>query len=393
MQNDDMVSKNIKGRLFQPPPGSFFLLGARGTGKTTWLRQSLADAHFIDLLDEQRYLGYLTDPGRFAAELRSLEPHRTVVVDEVQRLPQLLNEVHRAMEELGLTFVLCGSSARKLKAGGVNLLAGRAARREMHPFTPEELGDDFQLDDALRWGTLPVVLGAADRRDALDAYVQLYLKAEIQAEALVRNLAGFARFLPIAALFHGQAVNVSGIARDAGVARTTAAGYLEILEDTLLAFRLPAFTPRLRVRERRHPKLYWIDPGLVRAVNRRVGPPVGDEAGHLLEGFVASTLRAYRDNRGLFDDWSYWAPSAARSTEVDFLLRRGDALVAIEVKATASQPRNKELRGLRAVAELEGMRRRMVVFRGAEPLRTEDGIEVLPVEVFLAALENGTLFP
>ena len=387
-----MVVKNIRSRVFTAPTGSFFLFGPRGTGKSTWLRTSLPDGYFIDLLEEQRYLAYLTDPGRFAAELRALTPPRTVIVDEVQRLPQLLNEVHRAMEELDLRFVLCGSSARKLKASGVNLLAGRAVRREMHPFLPAELGGDFELAEALRWGTLPVVLGAPDRRDALAAYVQMYLKEEIQAEALVRNLAGFARFLPVAALFHGETINVSSIARDAGVARTTVAGYLEILEDTLLAFRLPAFESRLRVRERCHPKLYWVDAGLVRAVKQRFEPPAADELGHLLEGFIANVLRAYRDTRSLFEDWHYWAPSSSRATEVDFLLRRGDALVAIEVKAAASNPRNNELRGLRAVGDLDGVVRRMVVYRGLQRLRTEDGIEVLPVEEFLAEVDADLLF-
>ena len=224
------------------------------------------------------------------------------MVDEVQRLPNLLNEVHRFIEERQLKFALLGSSARKLKAAGVNLLAGRALRKTMFPLTPSELGDDFNLEAALRWGTIPLVWVSDERGEVLQSYVQLYLKEEIRAEALVRNLPGFARFLPIAALCHGEVVNISGLARDCGVARTTVQGYLDILEDTLLAFRLPGFEARLRVRERRHPKLYWVDPGLVRTVKKLRGPIAPEERGALFEGWVLHLLRAYGEESDLYDD-------------------------------------------------------------------------------------------
>ena len=240
-----MVTPRIYPRILDPPKGSFFLFGPRGTGKSTWVRATFPDAHIVDLLDETRYQSYLADIGLFAGELRTVRPRTVVVVDEVQRIPALLNEVHRHIEDRGLRFVLCGSSARKLKTAGTNLLAGRAVRRHLHPLVPSEMGEDFDLDDVLRWGTLPVIWTAPDRSDALAAYAQLYLREEVQAEALVRSLPGFARFLPIAALFHGQVLSAAGIARDAGVARTTVAGYLEILEDTLLTFTLPAFEARL----------------------------------------------------------------------------------------------------------------------------------------------------
>lgn len=386
-----MVYKGSYPRLLTPPGGSFFLFGPRGTGKSTWLARSLPDAHVVDLLDEALYQGYLADPGRFAAELRALRGG-TVVVDEIQRLPALLNEVHRYIEQKKLRFVLCGSSARKLKTAGTNLLAGRATRRAMHSFVPEELGDDFDLDQVLRFGSLPVVWSAPDRGDALAAYAQLYLKEEIQAEALVRNLPGFARFLPIAALFHAQVLNVASLARDSGAARTTIASYLEILHDTLLVFELPAFEARLRVRERKHPKLFWADPGLPRAMRRDTGPPGAEERGHLFEGWVVALLRAYRDYRGLFEDWSYWAPGKGSGLEVDLVLRRGKDLVALEIKSSKSA-RDAELRGLRAIAELPRVRRRLVVFRGERPQATEDGIELLPVRDFLREVESGTLFP
>ena len=379
-------------RALSPPKGSFFLFGPRGTGKSTWLRGAFPQAHRIDLLDEGLYQSYLADASGFAGHLRALDPGSTVVVDEVQRLPALLNEVHRHIEDRKLRFVLCGSSARKLKTAGTNLLAGRAVRRYLHPFVPEELGKDFNLDEALRFGTLPVVWTAPDRAEALAAYAQLYLKEEIQAEALVRNLPGFARFLPVAALFHAEVVNVAGMARDAGTARATVADYLEILEDTLLAFRLPAFEARLRVRERRHPKLYWADAGLPRAMKRQLGPPTAEERGHLFEGWVASLLRAYRDYRGLFDDWGYWAAGKGSSVEVDFVLRQSGDLVAVEVRA-GQKVFEADLRGLRAMAELPGVRRRLVVFRGERRQKTADGIEILPAASFHAELALGTLFP
>jgi predicted AAA+ superfamily ATPase len=195
-------------RLLTPPKRSFFLFGPRGTGKSTWVRETFPTARRIDLLDEALYQSYLARIGLFADELRTLAAGSTVCVDEVQRLPQLLNEVHRFIEERRLRFILCGSSARKLKREGTNFLAGRAVRRVMHPLVPAELGADFNLDTALTLGTMPVIWQAEDRKDALRAYVRLYLKEEIQAEALVRNLPGFARFLPIAALFHGQTLNL-----------------------------------------------------------------------------------------------------------------------------------------------------------------------------------------
>ena len=379
-------------RLYRLPATSFFLFGLRGVGKSTWIRRQLPDAHRFDLLDEALYQSLLADPSLFAAELRRLEPESWVVVDEVQRLPGLLNEVHRAIEERRLRFALLGSSARKLRAAGVNLLAGRALWREMYPLTPEELGEVFDLDRALALGGLPLVLDSAEPAETLRAYVQLYLREEIKGEALVRNLPGFARFLPIAALFHGQVVNAAGLARDAGVARTTVTGYLDILDDTLLTVRLPAYEARLRVRERKRPKLYWVDPGIVRTVKQARGPAGAEESGALIEGWVLTLLRTYMAERDLADEVAYWAPAEASTVEVDFLLRRGSDLCALEVKA-ARRFHPQHLAGLRAIADLPGLRRRVLIYRGERPLRTGEGIEVWPVPVFVEALQSGTMWP
>ncbi len=324
------------------------------------------------------YQRLLANPGLLAAELRAVPADRWVVLDEIQRLPGLLNEVHRFIEEKGMRFVLCGSSARKLKQAGVNLLAGRALRRAMHPFVPAELGDHFALDDALQYGLLPIVWDSEDKAETLTAYTQMYLKEEIQAEALVRNLPGFARFLPVSALYYGQTLNATNIARDAQVARTTVTGYLEILEETLLGFQLPAYETRLRARERKLPKWYWCDPGIVRAMKRVTTPPTPEERGSLFEGLVAQLIRAYKDYRNLCDACFYWATAARTSTEVDFLLKRGEEFVAVEVKSGGAFTES-WCKGLRALANLQGLRRRIVVYPEGPELRTSDGIDILPV--------------
>jgi predicted AAA+ superfamily ATPase len=379
-------------RLLAPPRGSFFLYGVRGVGKSTWARSTFPDAHIIDLLDERRYQALLGDPALLALELGALPLGQAVVLDEIQRVPALLNEVHRAIEATRRRFVLLGSSARRLKTADTNLLAGRAVLRTMYPLVPAELGVDFDLARVLRFGSIPVVWSAGDPGSALDAYVQLYVREEIRLEALVRNLPAFLRFLPVAALFHGQVINIAGLARDASTARTTVEGYLAILQDTLVATVLPAFEAKLRVRERQHPKLYWVDPGLVRAAKRQLGPVAAEERGPLLEGFLLTILRAHNEISDVFDDVSYWAPAQARQTEVDFLLRRDRDFLAIEVKA---QPRfsTPQLSGLRAIADLPRLRRRILVYLGDRRLRTEDGIDVWPLDRFTAAVADGSLWP
>jgi predicted AAA+ superfamily ATPase len=380
-------------RLLKAPGQSFFLFGMRGVGKSTWSRQAFPDAHRFDLLDEGLFQSYLRDARLFGRELLGIPAGHTIVVDEVQRLPALLNDVHRFIESHRHRFVLLGSSARKLKHAGTNLLAGRALRRVMFPLLPQELGADFDLAEVLRFGSLPVIWQSPAKVESLDAYVQLYLKEEIQAEALVRNLPGFARFLPVAALFHGQVLSVAGLARDAGVARTTVSGYLEILADTYLAWLLPAYDGKLRVKERTHPKLYWVDPGVVRAVKREFHPPGEAERGALLEGWVGVLLKAYGESgSGLglrHDELFHWAPTEG-GTEVDFLIRRGKEFIAIEVKAKERLSAH-DFKGLKAIAELKGIRRRLVVFQGERPFRTEDGIEALPIRDFLQELEEKTM--
>ncbi len=387
-----MSTSSAYRRILQPPQESFFLLGPRGVGKSTWVRSRFPEAYRFDLLDEALYQDLLASPGQFGAELAAIEPGAWVVVDEVQRIPALLNEVHRRIEEDGLRFALLGSSARKLKTAGTNLLAGRAVRKLMYPFVPEELGEDFHLDETLRLGSIPVIATAKDPEATLAAYVEMYLREEIRAEALVRNLGGFARFLPLAGLFHGQVVNVSSLARDSGTARSTVDGYLDILEDTLLATRLEGFEAKLRTRERKLPKLYWVDPGLARQVQRRRGALHAEERGALLEGFVLGLLRAYRETSDLYDRISYWAPSQAQNVEVDFLLERQGEYVAIEVKS-ATRYDTTLLKGLRAIQELPRLARSLLLYGGQRSFATSDGIEIWPIRRFSEALAEGALWP
>ena len=379
-------------RVLTAPKGSFFLFGVRGVGKSTWTRQAFPDAYLVDLLDETRYLTLVANPGLLGLELAGLPRHRVVVIDEVQRVPALLNEVHRAIETDRRRFVLLGSSARRLKTTNTNLLAGRATLKTMYPLVASELGRDFNLEGMLRFGSIPLIWQAADQQSTLDAYTQLYVREEIRAEALVRNLPGFLRFLPVAALFHGQVINVAALARDAATARTTVDGYLGILQDTLLVTILPAFDGRLRVRERQHPKLYWVDPGVVRAAKRQLGPVAAEERGPLLEGCMLNELRAHNDGGDLFEEIFYWAPAQARLTEVDFLLRRGREFLALEIKAQ-SRFSNDQLTGLRAIGDLSRLVRRVLVYLGDRRLKTDDGIEVWPLRAFLSAVAEHTLWP
>ena len=378
-------------RLARLADQSFFLLGMRGVGKSTWIRQALPEARRFDLLDEALFTDLLADPALFGRLASSTERGGWVVVDEVQRIPSLLNEAHRLIAERGVRFALLGSSARKLKTAGTNLLAGRALHRTMHPLTAAELGNDFSLDEALRFGTMPLVWTAPDRRAVLESCTQLYLREEIRAEAAVRNLGSFVRFLPTAAFMHAQTVNAASLARDAGIARSTVNGYLEILSDTLLTTQLPALEARLRVRERRRPKLYWADPGVLRAVKRQLGPVAAEERGPLLEGWVLGNLRAHNESRRLYDDIGYWAATES-PTEVDFVLTRDREHLAIEVKA-AERYNTTMLKGLRAIADLPGLVRRILTYRGRHSFRTEDGIDIWTLDDLHQSLRTNQLWP
>ena len=289
-----MATANVR-RSLAPPTRSFFLFGPRGTGKSTWLRERLPDAKRIDLLKTTLQLQLAAEPSLLEALVGDMPAGSWVVLDEIQKVPALLDEVHRLIEEKRWRFALCGSSARKLKCSGVNLLAGRAVRLNMEPFTSAELGSAFDLDSALEWGLLPVVHSdLSEASDILDAYLETYLREEIHAQGAVQRLPPFARFLAIAGQLSGQVLNVQNVAREAAVARTTVIGYFDILTETLLAHSLPAYRPGLKVREAAHPKFFWVDSGIARAAAGMAYDPVDRTwLGQSLETLIFHELRTY----------------------------------------------------------------------------------------------------
>lgn len=376
-------------RMLTYQNNSFFLFGMRGSGKSTWTKKTYPDAMFIDLLNEEYYQNFLRSPELFAFKLNACAPQSWVVIDEVQRLPNLLNEVHRAIENKQLKFVLTGSSSRKLRRSGVNLLGGRAGKKIMFPLTPWELDEDYSLTKILRYGSLPIIWSAVDASEKLKAYTQIFLKEEIQSEALVRNLAGFARFLPVAALFNAQILNKSSLARDVGIGRTTIEDYFSILEDCYLGFYLRGFEGKLRVKERLSPKWIWHDTGVVRSLKNMKGEVSEEEKGSLFESWILSLIRCQNDYFGhLFDEIYYWSPLEAKHIEVDCLLLRGDEFCAIEIKSS-TRFRSEMLSGLKAIHSLPKIKRRILVYCGNEDLKSNEGIEILSLSTFLKLVEKG----
>ncbi len=368
------------------PDHSFFLFGPRATGKTTWLRRHLPDALWFNLLLDDDYLPLLGSARLFRERVEAQPIGSWVVVDEVQRLPGLLNEVHDLISRhgSGYTFALSGSSARKLRRLDVNLLAGRVIERAMLPLVAHELGPDFVLDTALRFGTLPGVYSeAAYRVEKLRAYVHTYLRQEIQQEALVKDLGSFHRFLKVAALMHGQVVNQAAISRDASVARATVQRFFDTLVDTLVGSFLPAWQPKAKVRECRKPKFYLFDPGVVRAILDLADEPLADgDAGALLEGLILHELRAAISYQGLGGEISYW--SVPGSKEVDFIWSKGSRRVAVEVKSSRKW-RTEYASTVNELLDAGILTRGFVVYRGTERYRS-GRVTALPVVDFLHLL-------
>ena len=386
-------------RLLRRPDRSFFLFGPRGTGKSTWLQQVLPDAFRLDLLDASLFLELSRDPHRLEALIGRRPAGAWVVLDEIQKVPALLDEVHRLMELRRWRFALCGSSARKLRRGGVNLLAGRALTLSMESLSAAELGVEFDLDFALNWGLLPFVLNDPDTAaDILAAYVNTYLKEELQAEGLIRNVPPFVRFLAVAGQFNGQIVNAQNISREASVARSTVDTYFAILTDTLVGHFLPAWRPGLKVREAAQPKFYWFDPGVARATAGLLRDQADRQwQGLTLETLVYHELRVYNEISGKHRPVSYYRTPAG--VEVDFIVetsrrRRSTSphVVAIEIKRAERWDRSWD-KALRGLADTEGVEvERMIgVYCGSRRYEF-DNVTVLPVAEFVKALFAGEVF-
>ena len=379
-------------RQLSNPNYSFFLFGPRGTGKTTWLRERLPNALWKNLLLDSEYLTLLADPSRLSAEVRAVPKESWVVIDEIQRIPALLNEVHNMISEFGKAykFAMSGSSARKLRRLDANLLAGRAIERRLFPLTSAEMGADWNLENVLRFGTLPSIIETPEyAHDILQTYVGTYLKQEIQQETLIADIAAFHRFLKVAAIMNGQVLNISSVARDAAVTRSTAERYFEILVDTLIGVRLYGWQPRLKVREKIGPKFYFFDPGIVRACTGRLHEALGEiEIGFQLETVILHELRAANSYLNVGGEIFYWRTPS--KLEVDFIWERGSNVVAIEVKASRVW-RNEYGKALKELLISKKVKRCFGVYLGQTALKF-DKLDVLPLGTFLQRLHAGEIF-
>ncbi len=373
---------------------SFFLFGPRGVGKSTLLSTKIGKAKkVVSLLKQAEYLKYLQDTSAFTREVLAEKQGTWIILDKIQRIPALLDSVHDIMNEKGekyYKFAITGSSARKLKRSHANLLAGRALNRKLFPLIHGELkfaGGEIQ--DILSFGTLPAVrnLSGSDRVGFLESYVATYLEQEVQQEAFAKNLDSFVRFLKVAAAMNGQIVNVSGLARDSGVARTSVQGYFDVLIDTLVGTWLPAWQPKARVKETQHPKFYFFDTGVVRTLTSMLRDPLDSvERGFLLETYLFHELRANIEYQGVGGELGYWRTD---KRELDFIWKRGKRSIGIEVKSSARWRKEYSDVG-RALLEDKVIDAVYGVYLGNEKL--QDGkMRVYPLILFLEALSRGEI--
>jgi len=369
---------------------TFFLWGPRQAGKSTLLKHQYADGLWLDLLKADEFRRYVAHPEFLRQEIEAtgFDPKRQIVIDEIQKVPALLDEVHWLIENRGLSFALCGSSARKVRRGGANLLGGRAVRYQLHGLTARELGADFDLTRLLNHGYLPRMYTNARPVRLLDAYVADYLKEEVAAEGLVRSLPAFAGFLDAAALGDTEMVNFSNIARECGVTSHTTRSYYEILEDALLGCWLPAFRRRPKRRVVAAPKFYFADVGVVNRLARRCQLlPSSELYGKAFENWVFHELTAFTDYQAVDGELTYWR--LAGGTEVDFIL--GDMQLAVEAKASKHVVSH-HLKGLRSLVEDHpSVGRRVVACLEPRARRTDDGIDILPAATFVQMLWGGEL--
>lgn len=386
-------------RLYPLPKKSFFLFGPRGVGKSTWVRELFTPLLEVNLLHQQTFLQLQNDPSGLEARIGHLKESSWVFIDEIQKLPAILDEVHRLMEERDLRFILTGSSARKLKRGGANLLAGRALTHKMFPFSLFELKDPKRIRFYFVYGTLPLVLRDPESAEpTLYSYVETYLREEIKEEALVRRLEQFNRFLQIAARLNGQVLNYENIARETGRSSAIISQWYDILGETLLGIRLMPYRPGFKVREAGHPKFYWFDPGVARVAAQIPVEEVGStEMGGALETLVLNELRIYQERSQRFRPISYYSTPGAG--EIDFVIElrpktidRPAEFATLEVKLSRKWKSDFEgpSRALKTAAPNK-LKRMMGVYLGTERL-TRDGFEVYPLTDFVETLFSGRLF-
>jgi predicted AAA+ superfamily ATPase len=373
-------------RFLKPPKQSFFLFGPRGTGKSTWLEANYPDAVWINLLNMEVLRSYLAAPERLRDVVKALPEGTTVVIDEVQKAPDILSEVHFLIEQkCGIQFVLTGSSARKLKRYGVDLLAGRALLKHMPPFFAGELGDQFDLEKSLNVGMVPLILLSESPQEVLKTYASLYLKEEVYAESLVRRIEDFARFLEVISFSHANQINLSNIAREAEISRKTIENYLQILKDLLLAFTIPIFTQRAQRTLSTHPKLYIFDAGVFRSLRPQSLKDLGPELqGAALEGLVAQHIRSWIDAQVSNYQMSFWRTRSG--LEVDFIVFGPEGFWAIEVK-NSSKIHPQDLKGLEAFKEDYPECTPILLYRGRVKMM-QNNIMCIPCEEFLLQIHT-----
>lgn len=374
--------------LPEKPRDSFFLWGPRQAGKTFLLRHLYPKAHWIDLLQTDKYMRYRREPHRLRDELKIKPPGELIIIDEIQKIPALLDEVHWAIENLQLVFGLCGSSARKVKHGYANLLGGRAERFEMYGLTAREIGDSLQMDKLINHGYLPKHYRHSSPQRLIRAYVTDYLQEEVAQEGLVRNLPAFATFLEVAALSDTEILNYTNISRECGVASSTVKDYYQILIDTLLGAYLPAYTKRNKRRVFQGPKFYFADVAMVNQLAKRGVLVSGSELyGKAFENVVFHELNAYREYQSLDFSLSFWRLTSG--AEVDFIL--GNMDIAIEVKSSRNIQKH-HLKGLKEISkEYPMLSQRVLVCLEPEPRITDSGICIMPFSYFVDQLWNGCI--
>jgi len=376
------------GRFFNDPEASFFLFGARGTGKSTWLKMNFThDILYVDLLNPENFRKYSAKPERLEELLAGNPDTQTVIVDEIQKVPELLDVVHHLIEEnKNVRFILTGSSSRKLKRSGVDLLAGRAIHKTFHPFMGAELAENFDLAHALKYGLIPLIYRSKNPIETLHSYITLYINEEVKMEGLIRNVGGFNRFLETVSFSNGSVINISEIARDSQVGRKAVEGYISILEDLLLSIQIPVFTKRAKRLLIAHPKFYFFDTGVFRAL-RPTGPLDRPQEidGLALETLTLQHLRAWNAYGGNGCKIYYWRTKAG--LEVDFIVYGADHFYAIEVKNTATI-RSNDLKGLKAFLSDYPEATGYLIYRGKEKVKIQN-ILCIPATVFYQNLMPG----
>lgn len=384
-----MIERKIK---FNDHEDSIFLWGARQTGKSTLLMQRFPEAKYYDLLESDLYERFRRQPSLLRNELSMIDSKTLIIIDEIQKIPELLDEVHWLMSRRNMRFILSGSSARKLRRCGANLLGGRAIRQQLFPFVSAEI-PDFNLSRAINNGMLPRHYLIENPTKRLQAYVGDYLREEIKEEALTRNIASFSRFLETAAINDGEILNYNNIATDCGVSAPTVKEYFSILEETLIGYTLPAYTKTVKRRMIQAPKFYIFDIGIVNYLTHRKNLQPGSvDYGHALEHLIVQEIMAYLGYTESELQVAYWR--TASGFEVDIIISEpysNEIKCAIEVKS-CQEVQNRHLKGLRALHEEHPQSLLVCISHDMAPRMTEDGIEIWPVEDFLKQQWNGKFF-